>query len=480
MANSASASVNPYTLYTSNPADLSHPKWLKTALSNPKKIWNSYNLVTERETYRATARAELLQYGTEGLDLEDGELLAYSTLDATMLDEERKIRRFSTEAYDRNRVIVGGDPNRFVNASYVREGAGGRWWVAAEAPTSSGAHAFLSMFLPPEDPEDYLQGGEGALTSYSSSRSAPRPRIHTIIQLSPPREGSSRPPDPYFPSVLTSSWTIHARSPSSAPLHSGASQNGAHGHTASPAPAPLRVQTVKQKRYTKANCTKTTFTITRQNSIPTASVRDLRTAAASSASSEESYEVVHLLFESWPAKSIPNSDSHQALRELMTLAYRVNSRPPSQYSANGTLLGVESSQAAPFDPPMVITCAEGGRTGTFIAINSILRSHKCIPSPYDSMHVAPRMPASPLGPQPTEIANDPVLKELDHLLEQRMNMIDNETQVRFIYQMLWDGITERAEAAQSMYTPLPLLSASALQQRPPVTKPKPKPRKGRL
>lgn len=50
----------------------------------------------------------------------------------TVLDEERKKRRFSTEAYDRNRVIVGGDPERYINATYIREGAGGRWWVAAE------------------------------------------------------------------------------------------------------------------------------------------------------------------------------------------------------------------------------------------------------------------------------------------------------------------------------------------------------------
>ena len=54
----------------------------------------------------------------------------------SLLDEERRIRRFSTEAYDRNRVIVGGDLSRYVNASYIREGAGGRWWVAAEVSLS--------------------------------------------------------------------------------------------------------------------------------------------------------------------------------------------------------------------------------------------------------------------------------------------------------------------------------------------------------
>ena len=52
---------------------------------------------------------------------------------STLLDDERKKRRFNTESYDRNRVIVGGDPSRYVNATYIREAAGGRWWVAAEA-----------------------------------------------------------------------------------------------------------------------------------------------------------------------------------------------------------------------------------------------------------------------------------------------------------------------------------------------------------
>lgn len=51
---------------------------------------------------------------------------------STLLDEERKKRRFNTESYDRNRIIVGGDPSRYVNATYIREAAGGRWWVAAE------------------------------------------------------------------------------------------------------------------------------------------------------------------------------------------------------------------------------------------------------------------------------------------------------------------------------------------------------------
>lgn len=221
------------------------------------------------------------------------------------------------------------------------------------------------MFLPPEDSEEQV------------------PRMHTVIQLSPSGEGSSHPPEPYFPSVQSHAYTFYA-------------ERGSTDY------APLQVQTIKQKRYPRANCTKTTFQITRTRSDPP---------------ENESFDVVHLLFESWPAKSVPKSDDHKALRELMAIAYRVNTRP--QYPTS----------ELPGDPPIVLHCAEGGRTGSFIAINSLLRSLRCIPSPYDEAHIAPRLPPSPLSPPPSEIAFDPVLRELDHLLDERPNMIDNENQV---------------------------------------------------
>jgi len=270
------------------------------------------------------------------------------------------------------------------------------------------------MFLPPEDSDDDV------------------PRIHTIIQLSPQGEGSSHPPEPYFPNVLSHSWTIHTE------------RGSTH--------VPLQVQTVKQRRYQRANCTKTTFIISR----PT---------RRSNLQESSSYEVVHLLFESWPAKSVPNSEAHEALRELMDVAYHVNKRP--QYMNNNELAG---------DPPIVLTCAEGGRTGTFIALNSLLRSFRCIQSPYDETHIAPRVPSSPLGPSSSEIALDPVLREIDHLLDERMNMIDNENQLRFIYQMLWDGITQRAYLQQPVFTPSPTTKYASF----PRKKPWPPTRKNKL
>ena len=267
-------------------------------------------------------------------------------------------------------------------------------------------HAFLSLFLPSEDTE------------------LRPPRIHTIIQLCPAGEGSSHPPAEYYPSSLSQSWTIHPeRGPGTETL------------------PPLVVQTVKQKRIPKASCTKTTFVISRpsRRHLDSLTRRGAHhhlaiTNSETQEEEQESFEVVHLLFEAWPAKSVPNSDGQRALKELMKAAYSTNTRPQYRLDENnsyghGTYEDDPARGPITVDPPILVHCAEGGRTGTFIAINSLLRSYKCLPSPYDEAHSAPKMPTSGLGPAPSEIALDPVLREFDNLLDQRSHMVDNEAQV---------------------------------------------------
>lgn len=139
----------------------------------------------------------------------------------------------------------------------------------------------------------------------------------------------------------------------------------------------------------------------------------------------ESFEVVHLLFESWPAKSIPTSDGSRALMNLIHALYPINTRP--QQSAYDEDWSGDTSRH--IDPPIVVHCSEGGRTGTFIALNSLLRKYKCISSPYDDTHTAPHIPPSPLGPPSSAIFNDPALREIDHIRDQRAAMVDSEAQV---------------------------------------------------
>ena len=105
--------------------DLSHPLWLKKALANPKRFWGTWPLLAEREAARAALSAKSRDY----YDANDREDNPFSVWTGAL---NRGKNRFGVEAYDRNRVILADDPDRYVNASYVREGAGGRWWVAAE------------------------------------------------------------------------------------------------------------------------------------------------------------------------------------------------------------------------------------------------------------------------------------------------------------------------------------------------------------
>ena len=104
---------------------LSHPLWLKKALANPKSFWGTWPLLTEREAARAALSAKSRDY----YDVNDREDNPFSVWTGAL---NRGKNRFGVEAYDRNRAVFADDPDRYINASYVREGAGGRWWVAAE------------------------------------------------------------------------------------------------------------------------------------------------------------------------------------------------------------------------------------------------------------------------------------------------------------------------------------------------------------
>lgn len=63
--------------------DLSHPGWLRNALANPKRIWSSYNLLTQREEARSAARAQSRE--TLGLGAESPEEHPFSTWSACVV-----------------------------------------------------------------------------------------------------------------------------------------------------------------------------------------------------------------------------------------------------------------------------------------------------------------------------------------------------------------------------------------------------------
>ena len=99
--------------------------------------------------------------------------------------------------YDKSRVIL--PTGAYLNASWVKELAGGKWTVATQAPLENTVHSFLSMFLLPVTP----------IRSGSTSTSPPPPanRLRTIVQLTPNVEGRMAKAFPYFPKVVGEEMT---------------------------------------------------------------------------------------------------------------------------------------------------------------------------------------------------------------------------------------------------------------------------------
>jgi protein-tyrosine phosphatase len=66
-----------------------------------------------------------------------------------------------------------------------------------------------------------------------------------------------------------------------------------------------------------------------------------------------------------------------------------------------------------------------GRTGTFIALSSLLLPRKREVS----------LPESPLGPLPEQLREDAVAETVDEIREWRGMLVQNEEQLRLIYEL---------------------------------------------
>lgn len=112
----------------------------------------------------------------------------------------------------------------------------------------------------------------------------------------------------------------------------------------------------------------------------------------------ESKIVWHFLFAGWADYSKPEGSDREALLELIKL----------------------SASKCSSDNPRVVHCSAGvGRTGTFIALDHLLRE-------LESGQLL----------QVTDPDIDPVFETVNQMREQRMMMVYNEMQMQFIYEVL--------------------------------------------
>jgi protein-tyrosine phosphatase len=120
----------------------------------------------------------------------------------------------------------------------------------------------------------------------------------------------------------------------------------------------------------------------------------------------------HLLFSGWPDFCVPEGENQSALLQLIKLSEDYNA------VAGG---------------PRIIHCSAGvGRSGTFIALNHLLQE-------LDDGSIEDVISKNPQF--------DPVFDTVNKLREQRMTMVQSDSQLVFIYQVLREKWLEKKSAS---------------------------------
>jgi hypothetical protein len=221
--------------------------------------------------------------------------------------------------------------------------------------------------------------------------------------------------------------------------------------------APLKATLLASESVPDARCVKSTVSVSalRQadKGLPRSGTddpddyaddKDIYGQESSDDSESRSIIFTHFLYTAWPDHGVPTPEDRASLLRFARLVDAANRSGSKQSQQN---------QDPNADPPIVVGCSAGiGRTGSFIAINSLLRAYSLLSiptSPNPSSIEPPQlaaaqgrnspssdMPPSPLGPLKGEIAEDSVAREVDALRDQRPGMVQRPEQLVLIYEML--------------------------------------------
>jgi protein-tyrosine phosphatase len=363
----------------------------------------------------------------------------YSVAIGAHCDNANRNRYLQVEPYDRTRVIVGergaretpivnGDSDSdksacegsYLNASWVLERFGGKWWIATQAALPYTAHTLLSLVLQPvtTPPTSLLPKGTAVPTSC---------RVRTIVQLTRNVEEGRRKADAYFPTQVGQSLILPPDSDLEHEIRA------------------LKVTLLERKTIEESHCIQSTLSLVPLTSLPSGYYSDEGSNDSRSDLDEDKYgeedgaPIVfnHLLYVSWPDFGVPQPDDRKGLLSFVHLVDKVN-RDTSNLS--------KSTDPNPHpDPPIIVGCSAGiGRTGSFITITSLLRHFGVLP-PASSPTPASCLPDCPLGPLPKEYQQDMVAQEVDSLREQRPGMVQREEQISLIYEILATALSQQQE-----------------------------------
>ena len=365
------------------------PDWLSAAKSASYRRFVLKTLA-EREEIRAKVRSLSREVSANRGPILEEYLTHYSVRVGCRPENALRNRYYQIEAYDRTRVIASGQglDGRYLNANWVLERSGHKWWIATQAPLPSTVYAFLSLIVhpparPAPDPQAHL--------SFQS-------RIRTVVQLTQNFENGRRKAHAYFPSDVGRSLVITPEEGCTTPA--------------------FKVTLLESRSFPEAHCIQSTVSI-----VP---VNDQGTTLGDDENQETGRVVFrHMLYTSWPDHGVPNKGEQDSIIAFARLVDTVN---------RDTAF-VTDSTVDP-DPPVIVGCSAGvGRTGSFITMSSVLRSLGRLSAASSPTPIA-SLPPSPLGPLPATLANDLVAQEVDSLREQRQRMVDRDEQVVFIYEAL--------------------------------------------
>ncbi|KAJ3893529.1 protein-tyrosine phosphatase-like protein [Lentinula edodes] len=399
------------------------PRWLQTAYTT-SHIQSALTTLDEREDARIKAKSKAaaeaisshLRSSDTAFDSSES-INFYSIASGTLPVNRQRNRYMDVLPYDRTRVKIkvphfgnpgsvhdhlsGDDESEglYLNANWVQEKYGKKWWIASQAPLRNTAYTFLSLLL-----EDmYPPSLSPSVASTSSNPSSHHSRPRTVVQLTQNVESGRRKAHPYFPDVVGQTMIIvpditdyPSSSPTSNSDHYGDSFDSSSSSSVHRKPKSTRSKTYPAIRFT------------------------------------------HLLFVAWPDHSVPSPSDRAALFEFVRLVDRVNRQMPFDDFDSGSKKDVD------VDPPIIVGCSAGiGRTGSFIAMNSLLRHAGFLPPPASYNSHIPVV--GPLGPLPISLSADLVSQEIDSLREQRAGMVQRPEQAVLVYEMMVGAYVERGE-----------------------------------
>jgi len=335
----------------------------------------------------------------------------YSASAAYEVPNVKSNRYYDIVPYDRNRVLVPdsldssstAQGGRYINASWVRENAGGKYWVASQAVMPNTIHAFLSLLIQPLP-----------LPVLGSAEAARYHRIRTIIQLTLNKEHGRTKAFSYLPVLIGQTIVV----PPDPVIQLQPEL------AVTPLPS-FSITLVAQKEFPEAECI--------------ASTLQLSLVLPEGTPCNPIY-CNHLLYTAWPDHGVPERRS--TLIDFARMAESIN-QDPGLLCPLAQEAALDHSSTDPNDyPPMIAGCSAGvGRTGTFIAVSSLLRKYGLLSLSAEPMTIVPsKLPESPFGPLPPAIHEDLVALEIDALRDQRNRMVQTIQQVVFIYDVLMEAL----------------------------------------